>query len=71
MAVGLVLLGAGFLVIAIWLIRMIVEFVKTAALVTVGLLVAGALVWILATAFQFDVIEYVRPYFESYAKHHA
>ena len=69
--VGLVPLGAVFLVIVIWLIKMIVDLVKTAALVMVGLLVAGALVWVLATAFQFDVIEYVRPYFEGYPKHHA
>jgi hypothetical protein len=60
--VGLVFLGVVFLVIVIWLIKMTVELVKTAALVTAGLLVAGALVWILATAFQFDVVEYARPY---------
>jgi len=61
--VGLVLLGAVFLVIVTWLIKMIVELVKTAAMVTVGLLVACAIVWMLATSFQFDVLKHVRPYF--------
>jgi len=62
---GLLILGAVFLVTVIWLIKMLLELIKTAALVTVGLLVACALVWILATAFQFEVLEHVRPYFES------
>jgi hypothetical protein len=63
--VGPVLWGALSLVIVIWLLRLIFELVKTAVLITVGLLVAGVLAWMLATAFQFDVLEHVRPYFES------